>query len=228
MSQIKNLIFDLDGTIIASQKEDYLVYKEPLKKLGYNEDDCLKIYMTIDDYEKSFTDEKNIYDKKDMMNFINQRLNKNYSFELIEELILAGRNWMKEVIISKNIIEELSEKYNLYIYTNYFYECQNGRIEGIGYSKYFKKIFSSDIYGTKPFKSSFERVLKELKTKADKCIMIGDTKAIDIAAADNVGMKSILYDYNGKRDKKEIIANNYTVIKNMEELIKTIYKIDCK
>ena len=58
--------------------------------------------------------------------------------------------------------------------------------------------------------------------------MIGDTKAIDIAAADNVGMKSILYDYNGKRDKKEIIANNYTVIKNMEELIKTIYKIDCK
>ena len=55
--------------------------------------------------------------------------------------------------------------------------------------------------------------------------MIGDDKSRDIVGANNVNMKSILFDYNGRRDKKEIDADNYFIIRNMNELKKLFYKI---
>ena len=77
----------------------------------------------------------------------------------------------------------------------------------------------ADIYGSKPFKSSFEKVLKKINATPDECIMIGDTKNRDILAANKIGMRSILYDYDGKRDKKDIELENYIIIKNMDELL---------
>ena len=65
---------------------------------------------------------------------------------------------------------------------------------------------------------TIECVLKEINAKSDECIMIGDDKSRDIIAANNMHMKSILFDYNGKRDKSEINAQNYIVITDMNEL----------
>ena len=37
-----------------------------------------------------------------------------------------------------------------------------------------------------------------------------------------MNMKSILFDYNGKRDKQEINAENYIVVKDLTELEKIL------
>lgn len=221
--QVKNIFFDLDDTIIKHEKRDILAYKEALKNCGYDEKDYLKVYTQIDAYEKKFTEKKNGFDRKDLIDFINKTLNKNYSYKLMNELIrTVGKYWIGYILLEEEIVKKLSEKYNLYIYTNFFLESQQKRIELIGYSKYFKKIFASDIYGGKPFKSSFIKILEELNVKTEECIMIGDTKGTDILAANNIGMKSILFDYDGKRDKKEIKAENYIVIKDMKELLEIL------
>lgn len=219
---IKNLFFDLDDTIIKDDKSDALYYREALRKHGYNEEDYLDIYVAIDQYERDFTEEDNVYNKNKMIDFINKYLCKNYSYNLIDDIINAAENWTKRVILTEYIVSKLSEKYNLYIYTNYFKTSQVKRIEIIGYSKYFKKIFSADVYGSKPFKSAFQKILDEIGTIPEECILIGDTKSKDIVAATNIGMKSILYDYNGKRDVKEVIAENYIVIKDMKELLEIL------
>ena len=98
-------------------------------------------------------------------------------------------------------------------------------MENIGYDKYFKKIFAADKFGCKPYKASFKRVLDYLKAEPEECLMIGDSISKDILAANNIGMKSILFDYDGKRDNKKLNLNNYTVIHNMEELTKHIEKM---
>lgn len=219
---IKNLIFDLDDTIIRDEKSDALVYKEALRKLGYDEEDYWNVYSAIDKYEDIFTEEKNLYDKKELIDFINKVLNKNYAYELMDELLRVAEYWTKNIILSEDTVKRLSEKYDLYVYTNYFEKSQENRIEKIGYSKYFKGVFGADIYGSKPFKSSFEKVLKKINATPDECIMIGDTKSKDILAANKIGMKSILYDYDGKRDKKDIELENYIVIKDMDELLDII------
>lgn len=216
---IKNLFFDLDNTIIKDEDEDSKFYKIALNNLGYDENDYWGIYCKIDEYEKTLTQENIFYKKEGLLNFINSGLDRNYSIKLIDELsIVIGKEWTKRVILSEDTLQYLYNKYNLYIYTNFFFDAQKARIEEIGYQKYFKKMFTADIYGSKPFKQSFEKILEELHTIPEECIMIGDNKKMDVMAANNVGMKSILYDYDGTRDKKDIMAENYIVVKNLKEL----------
>lgn len=220
---IKNIIFDLDNTIILDLEEDSEYYKEALRMNGYDESDYYNIYCAIDEYENLITEENIYYEKNALLYLINKSLGKNYSIELIDSInYVIGKYWAKRVMLDESTVKYLSEKYNLYIYTNYFGEAQAERINNIGYSKYFKKVFGADQYGSKPYRKSFENVLKDLECSAEECIMIGDNKAKDIVGASNMNMKSILFDYNGKRDKEEINAENYIVVKDLTELEKIL------
>lgn len=218
-SNVKNLIFDLDNTIIFDTDADSEYYRDALINSGYSDDYFYGIYQVIDDYDKSITEDNPYYNKREMLDFINESLQQNFSLQVIDEIQkVVGKEWTKRILISKDVLEYLSSKYNLYIYTNYYQEAQTERIKNIGYDKYFKKIFGADKYGCKQFKKCFEKVLKEIGAKPEECIMIGDAKSRDIVAANNMNMKSILFDYNGRRDKKEIVAKDYFVIKDMNEL----------
>lgn len=218
-SKIKNIIFDLDNTIILDKEEDAKYYKDVLIKLGYNHEGFQKIYQLVDAYDKTINEENPYYDSQKMLEFINENLQYNLQINAIEEIKnVVGKYWTKRVLISKEVLEYLYSKYNLYIYTNYYQDTQMQRIKNIGYEKYFKNIFGADKYGCKQFKKCFECVLEKINANSESCIMIGDDKSRDIIAANNMNMKSILFDYNGKRDKKEIDANNYIVITDMNEL----------
>lgn len=218
-NKIKNLIFDLDNTIILDMEDDAEYYKEALTNAGFADKDYYEVYQAIDEYDKLITEEEPYYDENKMLEFINKYLKKEFNLNFIKELNkVVGREWTKRVIIPEKVLEYLSSKYNLYVYTNYFQEAQIERIKNIGYIKYFKKVFGADKYGCKQFKKCFESVLKEINANPEECIMIGDNKSRDILGANNLNMKSILYDYNNRRDVKEIIAKDYIVIKDMDEL----------
>lgn len=217
---IKNLIFDLDNTIIKDEVDDSVYYKKALRNCGYSEENYYKIYCSIDEYDNLKTENNMFYDKKEMLETINRILNTSYDINLIDELILVvGEDWTKRIILKEDIIKKLYKNYNLYVYTNFFEEAQENRLKNIGYLKYFKKVFGADNYGSKPFRKSFELILEEMDSKPEECIMIGDTINKDILAANNIGMKSILYDYNGKRDKKELNLKNYVVINDIDNLL---------
>lgn len=224
---IKNLIFDLDNTLIRDGEGIELTYKESLRNCGYDEENYGKIFEVIDIYDGLISEEDMYYDKQGLLDLINEKLNTNYEMKLIDELNkTVGLSWTKEVMIPKEIIEKLSKKYNLYVYTNYFYDAQMPRIETIGYESYFKKMYAADQYGCKPFKKSMIKVLEDMNAKPEECIMIGDTKDKDIIAANNVGMKAILVDYNGKRDKKEVVANNYKVLTDYNKIFDLLDSIE--
>lgn len=223
VSKIKNIILDLDNTIILDKKSDSESYKKALSNSGYDEKFFNKIYQLIDDYDKSITIENPYYNEEEMLEFINLKLKQNFSMKLIDEIKnITGKEWTKRIIISEKIMDYLFSKYNLYVYTNYYQDVQKERIKNIGYLKYFKKIFGANKYGCKQYKKCFENVLNEIGAKSEECIMIGDDKSRDIQAANNLGMQSILYDYNGKRDKKEIQLKDYIVINNMDKLLEIL------
>ena len=139
---IKNIIFDLDNTIILDLEDDAEYYREALRIAGYDESDYYNIYCAIDEYENLITEENIYYEKNALLYLINKSLGKNYSIELIDAInYVIGKYWSKRVLLNENTVKYLSEKYNLYVYTNYFEEAQVERINNIGYSKYFKKVF---------------------------------------------------------------------------------------
>lgn len=222
-SKIKNLIFDLDNTIILDVDEDIEIYKDVLKNLGYDEKYYYEIFVAIDEVENLLTEDDIYFSKEKILNYINKKLNQNYTMELIDGLSDAvGKYWIKNILLDEEIIKYLAGKYNLYVYTNFFEKGQKERLKNIDYYKYFKGVFGADKVGAKPFKNGMENVLKLINSKPEECIMIGDTKNKEILSASKVGMKAILYDYNGMRDKKEIELDNYISIKDFKELLEIL------
>ena len=216
---VKYLIFDLDNTIILDEEEDIYTYKKALRDLNYNPEDYRIIYDAVDEYEISVTEEELFFTKKGLLEFLNKSLNRNYTIELIDKLCDAvGRYWVRKILLDEETVKYLASKYKLYIYTNFFGDAQHERIKNIGYDKYFEKVFGPEIYGLKPYEASIKKVLGEIGAKPEECIMIGDSKDKEILAASKVGMKAILFDYDGKRDKRNLELNNYSIVKDLSEL----------
>ncbi len=237
-AMIKKVFIDLDNTIIKDEIEDMNCYKNVLQGLGFDPDDYAKVYEAIDEYEASLTEENPKYVLKDMVDFINHALGKNYPYELatkLNEVIMV--EWAKEerVLIPEHIMEYLASKYELYIFTNYFQDVQTRRIENIGYLKYFKKIFGADVYGAKPHKSCFKKALEEAcgntnmsgeeyQEALSEVIYIGDSKRSDIAFAKNIGIRSVLFDETGMNDLVDVDLGDYKydVIHNWNEITKIL------
>ena len=216
---IKSLLFDLDNTIIDSSSELAIYYKEALDKLQYDSSKYLELYNTIDEYEKTFNEKDNLYKKEDLLLLINDKMHENYDLKLIDEINnVIGKYWINKILLSEETIKYLFEKYDLYVFSNWFYEAQYSRLKNINYLKYFKKILTADKYGSKPFKSAFENVLKEINMKKEECIMIGDSINSDILGANKFGMKSIWFNYDGKEYDLNLENINCKKVSNLDEL----------
>ena len=92
-----------------------------------------------------------------------------------------------------HLLDELSEKYDLYIATNGTKIVQLGRIESSGIGKNFKDIFISEDLGfNKPDRRFFEKCFEKLGgVKRDECVIIGDSLSSDILGGNNAGIKTI-------------------------------------
>jgi len=216
---IKNIIFDLDNTIIENKEEYISHYKEALESFGYDKNDYHLIYQLIAEYEVSLNADNRFYNKQDLIDFINKKLNKNYDISLIDKLAeVMGKYWTKYIFLENSTLEYLNQKYTLYVFTNWFKDSQTERLKNIDYLKYFSGVFGSDTVGAKPFKASFDNVLNKIGASPEECVMVGDNKALDILGATNAGINGILFDYDGLRDNPEIKVNKYTTISNLKIL----------
>lgn len=215
---IKNIIFDLDNTIIEDKDDDVLHYKEALRNCGYSEDNYINVYNALDDYEQTLSEENRFYSRETVIEFLNKKLNTNYDIKLVDELNkVIGKYWINP-FLSEDTLKYLASKYKLYVFTNWFEVAQTERLQNIGYLKYFTKVFGSDTVGAKPYLSSYNTVLENIGALPSECIMIGDNKKCDILGANNAGISAILFDYNGKRNKKDIFASDYKVVTDLKEL----------
>ncbi len=196
---VKNILFDVDNTLIDSSSSNAIFYKNALEKIGKDTDKYLDVYNAIDFYEDTLDEKNNLYVKEDMLKLINQKLNENYPVQLIDEINDAiAKYWISKVLVDRETIEYLHSKYNLYIFSNWFYDAVYNRLKNIDYLKYFKDIFTSDKFGSKPYKNAFENVLKAMNALPDECVMIGDTIITDIVGARNIGMNAIWVNLNNK------------------------------
>ena len=86
----------------------------------------------------------------------------------------------------------LSERYRLCIATNGLAAMQAGRLSSL--APLFERVFVSEEMGViKPDPAFFAHMLRVLGTTADRCLMIGDSLASDIAGANAAGMDCIWF-----------------------------------
>lgn len=215
---IKRVIFDIDNTLIPWKEEYYNEIKNVLEELNVEhiEQDYIEIKKALGEYENEYY----TFDRKLMMNFINNYTKKNYPEEFIYKVTKKWANCVPEKIDANiiKLLEYLKTKYELVILTDWYGDQQTERLEKIDILKYFKKVYSAESTKRKPFKEAFMQAIGD--NKPEECIMIGDNFERDIQGALNAGLQVIWYNPNNKTEITKDIG--YYVISNLEEVNKIL------
>ncbi|MBR3524193.1 MAG: HAD family hydrolase [Bacilli bacterium] len=188
----KRIIFDLDFTLLMWKDEYVLNIKNVLEKHHIDAD-----YKVIDE----IIDEQEVkYDnlsKLQLLLDINDRVNTPIHMDILDE-ILEGQKQLSDIDIELvSLLQYLSSKYELVVFTNYFTDVQKARLEHAQLLPYIKEVIGGDmIEKFKPHESGFIKAMGPYT--AAECLMVGDSVRCDINGAKEVGMKSILVDCRHK------------------------------
>lgn len=215
---IKRVIFDIDNTLIPWKDEYFNEINNVLDelKVEHIEQDYIEIKKALGEYENEYY----TFDRKLMMNFINNYTKKNYPEEFIYKVTKKWANCVPEKIDANiiKLLEYLKIKYELVILTDWYGDQQTERLEKIDILKYFPKVYFAENTKRKPFKEAFMQAIGD--NKPEECIMIGDSFERDIQGALNAGLQAIWYNPNNKTEITKDIG--YYVISNLEEVNKIL------
>ena len=198
---IKNILLDLDDTILDFKKCEHVALDKALTVLGVPHDEStIKLYSKIND----------------LVQCSGQK-----AWETYEEML---SNQYFFVAGAVELLENLKDKYNLYIVSNGTASVQDRRIAGAHLEKYFKKIFISQRVGiNKPDIRFFERCFAEIPNlNKDETIIVGDSLSSDIQGGINAGIKTCWYNPHNLTTPDNMKINY--VIGNLEELYDVLKK----
>lgn len=220
---ITDVFFDLDHTLWDFDKNSKLAFKRVFKKhtIDIPINDFIEVYEPINfDYWKQFRENKvSKVDLRrgrltDTFSIFNIILTTNKIDDLADSYIdeLPVDNHLFEG--AEMILEYLTKKYKLHIITNGFNDVQRLKLKNSEIDKYFSTVTTSEEVGVKkPNPLIFTSALKKANADSKTSIMIGDTFEADILGAENVGMRTMYYNY-----RKENLPKKYTVVNSLLEI----------
>lgn len=206
---MKKIIFDLDNTLMMFN-EDY--YNDYSNVIDGTYEDGIKLYKSIGRYEK----DRGLYNRNELIDFVNNDIGTSYNLDTFNKLeSVIATNWVKYIPDgTKDVLEYLYNRYELYVLTNWFSDNQRDRLKNAHLLKFFKEVVGSDKVLPKPSIDGYKYIICD--TKLDDVIMIGDNVDIDIKGANDAGIKSILADYRNKYPNYE---NRITNIKELKKIL---------
>ena len=123
-----------------------------------------------------------------------------------------------------DMLDELSEKYGLYVVSNGTAVVQDRRIAESGIAKYFKGIFISQRVGyDKPKREFFDHVFAHIDGfERESAIIVGDSLTSDILGGKNAGIITCRFNPHGKRADKIIPDSEISSLAELSHLLSTI------
>lgn len=197
---IKNILFDLDDTILDFKKAESAALSKTLIKFGVEPTQYI-----ISQYSKYNISQ---WKRLELGEITREQVKVNRYRLLFDELGLDLSPEEATADYEENLcyehyfidgaletIQDLYKDYDLYIVSNGAKRVQDSRIDGAGISKYFKNIFISEIIGCeKPNEKFFDYCFSQIPNfKRDETIIIGDSLSSDIKGGVNAGIKTMWF-----------------------------------
>lgn len=205
---IKKIIFDLDNTLLFISPEWEKSYQKFVDKYR------LKItpkelFSCIGTFENDINNV--IVTNKIMCEYINSKLPISLTENMFIELLDVYKNIpLINTDIVYNVLEYLSHKYELIVYTNWFSKNQMDRLKKYNLDKFFSKIYGWDVLEIKPSIIGIEKIIGN--NKIDEYLFIGDNIELDLETPHNMGMPTIFF------NRKFIKQNQFQEVFNLVEL----------
>lgn len=209
MNKINTLIFDIDGTLLNSEKLILESYEYTLKKYSLGELDRNKLYSIFgrslkECYSTLFPGENVSELCETHLTFQHNNLSRLELFPNVEEVLkqmqIKKINLSALTVRAKKIASEVSISSGLANYIAYI-------------------VSSEDVEHQKPNPEGIKKILKHFKVKNENAIIIGDTEA-DIQAGKNAGIVTIGVTYGFgknviKESKPDFLINNFLELPNI-------------
>lgn len=227
---IRNVLFDLDDTLLDFHRAEAEAIRHTLREFGINPtDETVALYSKINRscWAKletgEYTREEVLHRRFDILfQTLGVEGDAHETQKLYEYRLSLGAYYLDG---AEDLLDELFGKYRLYLATNGIVNVQSRRIKDSGIGKYFDGIFVSERIGyNKPDKRFFECAFLEIPDfKLEETVIIGDTLTSDILGGINAGIKTVYF--NPKNRKNDTgITPDYEIgtLADLTELLKTM------
>lgn len=205
---IKKIIFDLDNTLLFISAKWEQSYQKFIDKYNLSINPK-ELYSCIETFEKNI--DNVIVTYKIMCEYINSRLPISLTEDMFIELLDVYKNIpLLNTDIVYNVLEYLSHKYELIVYTNWFSKNQIERLKTYSLDKFFSRIYGWDDLEIKPSKIGIEKIIGN--NNIDEYVFIGDNMEFDLEIPYNMGMATIFL------NRKFIKQNKFNEVFSIEEL----------
>lgn len=204
----KKIVFDLDNTLLFLSDEWEENYKRFIDKYKLNIS-ANDLFLCIGSFEK---DIKNIVVSiQKLSEYVSNNLSIDFTNDMILELSeIYDNTSLLNTDTIYDVLNYLSEKYELIAYTNWFTDDQIKRLKKYDLDKFFTKVYGWDILPKKPSKEGLREIIKN--DNIEDYIFIGDSIELDLEIPDDMEIDTIFYNI------KNIKQNKYKEIFKIEEL----------
>jgi len=192
MIMIKNILFDIDGTLFPTNEFAELARRKAIRAmirmgLKANEEELYKRLIQIirkkgPNYSKHF-------------DVLCRSLNAKSSSKFVAAAVAAYHDTKMSIQpypeVPNMLLALRDSGYSLYVATNGDSVKQWDKLIRLGIALYFNDVFvSSDLKEEKGVRF-YKKILKRLKADAAECFMVGDREDADIIPAKEIGMRTI-------------------------------------
>jgi putative hydrolase of the HAD superfamily len=198
----KFISFDLDRTLVKNTYPDK-VWLEGLPEI-YSIDKNLDFEaakkLIFGKYDEIGNSRVEWYDLDYWIKKFNLKINK-------RDLLEKYRFEIEVYPDAEQVLEFFQKRFNLIIISNAKREFIDIELDQTGFSKYFKRIFSStsDYNKVKNEKSFYLKICDVLKISPSEIIHIGDNKNFDYDIPRSIGIKAFLLDRNNIGNEKYVV-----------------------
>ena len=226
---IRNILLDLDDTILDFRKAEHAALEKTLRHFGLEPTEkVLSRYSVINQEQwqllelgKLTRPQVKVRRYALLFEEFGLSLSPEETAAYYESRLGVGHWFMPG---AEELLEALYGKYRLYMVSNGDPKVQAGRIESAGIARYFEEMFvSQDIGFEKPsvkfFDTCFERIAEFRK---EETVIVGDSLTADIKGGVNAGITTVWYNARGKELRG--VTPDYTVTR-LSELPELLEKL---
>lgn len=227
-----SVLLDLDDTILDFKRAEKIAIGKTFRTLGIEPtDEIVARYSDINiaQWEKLelglVSREDALRDRFDILfNELGIACSGTEAESIYEKLLGIGHYFMPG---AEEMLEEIHEKYDLYIVSNGLASVQDSRLKSADISGVFKDIFISErIGGQKPDREFFERCFARIPSfERERAIIVGDSLTSDIRGGMNAGIMTCWYDPYCKPTREGITPDyRITALNELPALLEKLFQ----
>ncbi|MBI2129222.1 HAD family phosphatase [Candidatus Woesearchaeota archaeon] len=193
---IKAIIFDLGGVYFSPGTE--IAYEKLVKEFPHINSEKVRLIMRGGKLSRGYKSGK--YSKKEFWKKAKELAGLNFDDKKFSKIWNSSYTLNTDV---KNIVIKLRKNYKIAVLSGNIRERIRFLNKKHGFKKNFDVIvFSYMVGASKPKLKIYNEVLKRLKSKADECIFIDNSRKM-LKPAEKLGMRTLLFK-NAKQLRKEL------------------------